>query len=88
MVGGERERDRAVVELGSESYAEALAQHRRVLREAFARHGGVEVDTQGDAFFVAFPTAPGAVAAAAAAQAVLGEVRSGCGWGCIRGHRC
>jgi class 3 adenylate cyclase len=27
---------------------------------------GVEVDTQGDAFFFAFPTAPGAVAAASA----------------------
>ena len=27
------------------------------LRAAFAAHGGVEVDTQGDAFFVAFPTA-------------------------------
>jgi class 3 adenylate cyclase len=45
-------------------YAEALAEHRRVVREAFARHGGVEVDTQGDAFFLAFPTAPGALAAA------------------------
>lgn len=33
--------------------------------------GGVEVDTQGDAFFVAFPTAPGAVAAVADAQAAL-----------------
>ena len=46
--------------LGPEAYAEALAEHRRVLRDAFAAHGGVEVDTQGDAFFVAFPTAPGA----------------------------
>jgi predicted ATPase len=35
-----------------------------VLREAFARHGGVEVDTQGDAFFVAFPSAQGALNAA------------------------
>ena len=34
-------------------------------------HGGVEVDTQGDAFFVAFPTAPGALAAAAAATEEL-----------------
>lgn len=51
-------------DLGSEGYAHALAEHRRVLREAFARNGGVEVDTQGDAFFVAFPTAPGALAAA------------------------
>src|SRR4030081_2994974 len=52
-------------ELGTEAYAEALLTHRRVLREAFSAHGGVEVDTQGDAFFVAFPTAPGALAAAA-----------------------
>jgi predicted ATPase/class 3 adenylate cyclase len=51
-------------ELGAEGYAEALAKHRRIVREAFAAQGGVEVDTQGDAFFVAFPTAPGALAAA------------------------
>ena len=50
--------------LGPDAYAEALAEHRRVLREAFTAHGGVEVDTQGDAFFVAFPTAQGAAAAA------------------------
>ncbi|MDQ2982166.1 MAG: adenylate/guanylate cyclase domain-containing protein, partial [Actinomycetota bacterium] len=54
-------------ELGAEHYAQALAEHRRILREAFATHGGVEVDTQGDAFFVAFPTAPGALKAAAEA---------------------
>ena len=58
-------------ELGAESYADALAGHRRALREAFSEHGGVEVDTQGDAFFVAFPTAPGALAAAQEAQAAL-----------------
>ncbi|MGH3133216.1 MAG: ATP-binding protein [Gaiellaceae bacterium] len=56
---------RLLHELGAEAYAEALAEHRRVIREACARHGGVEVDTQGDAFFFAFPAAPGAVAAAA-----------------------
>ena len=50
-------------DLGAQGYAEALAEHRRVLREAFQAHKGVEVDTQGDAFFVAFPTAPGALAA-------------------------
>jgi predicted ATPase len=50
--------------LGDAAYAEVLAEHRRLLRAAFARHGGVEVDTQGDAFFVAFPTASGAVDAA------------------------
>src|SRR6266699_1019317 len=58
---------RLLHELGADRYAEALAEHRRILREAFGAHGGVEVDTQGDAFFVALPTAPGALAAAAAA---------------------
>ncbi len=51
-------------ELGAEAYAEALAEHRRVIREACAAEGGVEVDTQGDAFFFAFSTAPGALTAA------------------------
>jgi predicted ATPase/class 3 adenylate cyclase len=55
---------RLLHELGAEEYAEALAEHRRVIREACASEGGVEVDTQGDAFFFAFPTAPGALAAA------------------------
>jgi predicted ATPase len=65
-------------ELGAESYAQALAEHRRAIRAAIAEHGGVEVDTQGDAFFVAFPTAPGALAAAAAARDSLGlSVRMG-----------
>jgi predicted ATPase/class 3 adenylate cyclase len=58
---------RLLRELGAVEYAEALDEHRRILREAFAAHGGVEVDTQGDAFFVAFPTAPGALEAAAEA---------------------
>ena len=40
-------------------------------REACAAEGGVEVDTQGDAFFFAFPTAPGALAAAAALTEAL-----------------
>ena len=56
---------RLLRQLGPDVYAEALAEHRRVLRDAFDAAGGVEVDTQGDAFFVAFPTATGAVAAAA-----------------------
>ena len=47
-----------------ESYAEVLADHRRTLREAFARHNGTEVDTQGDAFFYVFPSADDALAAA------------------------
>jgi class 3 adenylate cyclase len=57
---------RLLHELGAEDYADALAEHRCVIREACSTHGGVEVDTQGDAFFFAFPTAPGALAAASA----------------------
>ena len=58
-------------------YADLLDDHRRVLRDAFARHGGVEVDTQGDAFFVAFARASDALAAAAEGQSALrdGPVR-------------
>src|SRR5438034_10455434 len=55
-------------ELGAEGYAQALAEHRRLMRDAFARHGGVEVDTQGDAFFYAFPTGSEALEAAREAQ--------------------
>ena len=58
-------------ELGAEAYAEALAEHRRVIREACAAEGGVEVDTQGDAFFFAFPNAPGALSAAEAMTEAL-----------------
>jgi predicted ATPase len=59
---------RLLRELGAERYAAALDEHRRVVREACERQDGVEVDTQGDAFFIAFPTAPGALAAAREAQ--------------------
>jgi class 3 adenylate cyclase len=64
---------RLLDELGAAAYADALAEHRRLVREAFAAYGGVEVDTQGDAFFVAFPDADGALAAAAQAQSALAE---------------
>jgi class 3 adenylate cyclase len=55
---------RLLRELGAEGYAEALSEHRRLIREACARRDGVEVDTQGDAFFFAFSTAPSALSAA------------------------
>jgi predicted ATPase len=60
-----------------ERYSEVLREHRRILRDAFTSHGGVEVDTQGDAFFIAFPDAAGAVLAARKAQEALksGPVR-------------
>jgi predicted ATPase len=67
---------RLLHELGDD-YAEVLAEHRRVLRQAWREHDGVEVDTQGDAFFVAFSRASDAAAAAAQAQSALagGPVR-------------
>ena len=58
-------------ELGQEGYAEALAEHHTILRAAFAAHHGVEVDTQGDAFFCVFASARDGVACAAEAQARL-----------------
>ena len=51
-------------ELGAEHYADALAAHRKAVRDACTTNGGVEVDTQGDAFFFAFATASGALTAA------------------------
>jgi predicted ATPase/class 3 adenylate cyclase len=54
-----------------DGWSGVLTEHRALLREAFALHGGVEVSTEGDSFFVAFPTAVGAVSAAAAAQRAL-----------------
>jgi predicted ATPase/class 3 adenylate cyclase len=54
-------------------YPEVLARHRGVVREACSRFAGIEVDTQGDAFFFAFGRAADAVAAAAEAQRALAE---------------
>src|ERR1700682_2915473 len=68
---------RLLQELGGDEYAGAVAEHRSVLREVFAHHGGVEVDTQGDAFFVAFSRAKDALAAAV-------EARDACNRGPVR----
>jgi predicted ATPase len=63
-------------ELGDD-YPAALEAHRDVFRAAFSTHSGVEVDTQGDAFFAAFARASDAVAAAEEIQRELapGPVR-------------
>jgi class 3 adenylate cyclase len=53
---------------GGERYGEVIAEHRRIVREAFGAHGGVEIDTQGDSFFYAFARARDAVAAAVDVQ--------------------
>ena len=52
-------------------YGSVLAEHRRLLRSAFRQWGGHEVDTQGDAFFVAFPSALAAIGAAVDSQRAL-----------------
>jgi class 3 adenylate cyclase len=57
-------------ELG-ERYADVLAEHDRILRDAFTRHGGREVDVRGDSFFAAFADAGSAVAADGDVQAAL-----------------
>ena len=54
-------------------YGEALADHQRILREVFAEHGGHEIDTQGDSFFIAFRRAKDAMSAAIACQRRLAE---------------
>jgi predicted ATPase/class 3 adenylate cyclase/DNA-binding CsgD family transcriptional regulator len=54
-----------------DGYAQVLAEHRRLVRAAIAAHAGREVDTQGDAFFVAFGGAKQAVLCALEIQRVL-----------------
>jgi predicted ATPase len=66
---------RLLHESGPLIYTDELAAHRRALRDAFTRHHGVEVDTQGDAFFVAFSDAADAMAAAGEAQRGLAQGR-------------
>ena len=54
---------RMLQELGADRYREALAEHRRIVRGACARHDGHEVDCEGDAFHYAFATAQAVVTA-------------------------
>jgi len=61
---------RLVRELG-DRYGEVLLAHQELLRTAFAAHEGHEIDTQGDAFFVAFGSVCHAVSAAVHAQRLL-----------------
>ncbi|MGH2749528.1 MAG: adenylate/guanylate cyclase domain-containing protein [Actinomycetota bacterium] len=56
-----------VHELG-DRFGDLLNHHHRILREVFSEHDGVEVSTEGDAFFVAFSSVPDAVNAAAEVQ--------------------
>jgi predicted ATPase len=60
-------------ELGTDAYRDALAEHRRIVREAYGRYSGYEVDYEGDAFFYTFASASDAVAAVAEAMAGLAD---------------
>lgn len=62
-----------LLQRAGEAYSELLAEHRRLLREAFAHNGGFEMDSEGDAFFVAFGSANDAAAAAVAGQRALAD---------------
>src|SRR5689334_15547612 len=65
------ERSTRVLQRAGDAYPELLDRHRRLLGEAFERHNGRIVDSQGDAFFVAFASANDAVAAAGDGQRAL-----------------
>jgi predicted ATPase len=62
---------RLLGKIGDEAYEEALSVHRRIVRAACQAHDGVEVDTQGDAFFFAFSSATAAASAASATREAL-----------------
>ncbi len=57
--------------VGTSAYAGLRERHRELLRAAFGAHGGHEQGTEGDSFFVVFPAAGGALAAALDAQRAL-----------------
>jgi predicted ATPase/class 3 adenylate cyclase len=60
-----------LLQRAGDTYGDLLDAHRRLLRSAFEEHGGYEVDSEGDAFFVAFSSAEEAVGAAADGQQAL-----------------
>ena len=62
---------RLVQALGREGWQPVLEIHNGLLREAIDRASGVEVGTEGDAFFAVFPVASSAVTAAVDAQRAL-----------------
>jgi class 3 adenylate cyclase len=65
---------RLLQQLGDD-YAALLAEHRQLIRDAVDKHAGLEVDTQGDAFFMVFKRAVDAVRAACDAQRALAAHR-------------
>lgn len=62
--------------VGEDQFREVVEQHVSVIRSAIENHGGVEIATEGDAFFAAFSSAPQAAAAAVETQTGL----AACDW--------
>jgi predicted ATPase/class 3 adenylate cyclase len=76
LLFGDIERSTALLqELGPEQYGATLAEYRKLVRDAIDLHGGVEVDTEGDGFFAAFPSARQAISGAREIQAALTDTR-------------
>ncbi|MCA1726838.1 MAG: hypothetical protein LC722_04030 [Actinobacteria bacterium] len=62
-----------LLQAAGSGYQELLATHAGFIRSAASAHGGVEISTEGDSFFVVFPSPLGAVSAAAEAQRAITE---------------
>src|SRR5438046_5303839 len=62
-----------LTELGADRYHAALEEHRRILRDAVARHAGHEFGAAGDALFIAFGSVQDAIRSAVAAQRALND---------------
>jgi len=69
-----------VVAIGDEAWETMLGWHNTTLREVFTAHGGEEISTTGDGFFVSFDSPDTAIAAAIAIQRRLAEHRTSQGF--------
>src|SRR5215475_11430733 len=72
--------------MGEDAYAALLAEHARLVDGAVAAAEGIVVDSQGDAFFAAFPSATGAVQAATRLQRELTQIELRVRMGIHTGH--
>src|SRR5437763_1311083 len=72
--------------VGDDAYAALLAHHAGLVDEAVGAEDGIVVDTQGDAFFAAFPGATGAVRAVTRLQRELARTELRVRIGIHTGH--
>ena len=94
MLFSDVEGSTALVSRLGDRYGEALSAQRAMLRAAFAAFGGHEMGTEGDSFFVVFPSAAATRSRAAWRRSArwpvttgLRALRCGSGWACTRGSR-